>query len=826
MKQYVGIDLGTTNSAICSYDGETVRIWKSPQQTDVTPSAIYINKRGNRYYGSTAYNQAAANPDNSATLFKRYMGTSAKMDMPAVGLSLTPEECSAEILKVLFGYLPEEIRNSDGIAVVITVPAAFNQMKKDATLKAAQMAGFKKVALMQEPVAAIMSVMKSSKQEGIFLVYDLGGGTFDVSVADNYSGKVNLLAHGGIEMCGGRDIDRLIFNGIVIPWLFNNFNLPKDLVTNPTYKRLHRLSLLSVENAKIALSYDNESTIALGESDARTLDLDGNDLYLDIQLTRSQVDALLSEIVADTVESTRSTMTKAGLTANDIERIVFVGGPTNYAPLRDRVAFELSLPPSIDVNPMTAVAEGASIFAESIDWSSETHNRKPISGEVESTDNADVSFKYIARTSDSKAKVVFHIGPGIENYSFEIRSNDTGWSSGRVPLKDNASIDLPLFKEADNIFSVTVFNNFGREVKLTESRIIITKTIATVGSIPASHSIGVEVLEKMGGTSTLDYLILEGEPLPKRGQRKFKAEQSLKAGSASSINIKLWEGSIKSPVYDNRFIGMLRITGMDFEDGIIPAGGDLECSYEISDSGNIRLEVAIPSVRAVLPKNFYSSQEGKELNVDQVAEEGRRLTERIQEYANKLQENQKLAKAMEKAERAAAIDREARDTEDILKASEDVLEAKRLLAQTRQENLKIIRQMDLDNVKYFFDKYVRHLGRPAEVTAFDNQAKSAERSIARNDNDFENLLDELRGKNFAILWRQDWFVIERFNYLTSNPHNYSDLAAFNNLKAMGMDYVQNDEIDELRTVVVELYDRQLIRDSNENMMDMTNIIRG
>ena len=111
MSYYIGIDLGTTNSAICSYDGQNIRIWKSPEQNDVTPSAIYVDKRGNKYYGSKAYTQAPYNPTNSATLFKRFMGTSTKIYLEAADLTLTPEDCSAEILKVLYGYLPEEIKN-------------------------------------------------------------------------------------------------------------------------------------------------------------------------------------------------------------------------------------------------------------------------------------------------------------------------------------------------------------------------------------------------------------------------------------------------------------------------------------------------------------------------------------------------------------------------------------------------------------------------------------------------------------------------------------------------------------------------------------------
>ena len=135
--KYVGIDLGTTNSAICSFDGESIRLYKSPEQHDVMPSAIFIDRRGNKYVGSRAYNNAARNPDNAAVLFKRLMGTSTPVKLPAVNLTMTPEECSAEVLRALYGYLPEEIRGDGDTGTVITVPAAFNQMQKDSTMAAA-----------------------------------------------------------------------------------------------------------------------------------------------------------------------------------------------------------------------------------------------------------------------------------------------------------------------------------------------------------------------------------------------------------------------------------------------------------------------------------------------------------------------------------------------------------------------------------------------------------------------------------------------------------------------------------------------------------------
>ncbi len=348
MKNYVGIDLGTTNSAVCVFDGENVRLFKSPDQNDVTPSAIFIDRRGNKYVGKRAYDAAAKNPDNAATKFKRMMGTSTPVKLAALGKTMTPEECSAEILRVCFGYLPEEIRNHPETGTVITVPAAFNQMQKDATMAAAEMAGIGKVALMQEPVAAVMSVMRLRKGDGVFLVYDLGGGTLDIAIAESISGRVSLLAHGGIAMCGGTDFDRFILDNVVKPWLFDKFDLPDDFTANPKYRTLIRMAAWAAERAKIELSSKDESIIALEESDLGIKDEAGNDVYLDIPFGRDAMDGLVSEKVEESIAAARETMEKAGLTANDIERVVFVGGPTHYKPLRDKVALELGIAASTD----------------------------------------------------------------------------------------------------------------------------------------------------------------------------------------------------------------------------------------------------------------------------------------------------------------------------------------------------------------------------------------------------------------------------------------------------------------------------------------------
>jgi len=600
---------------------------------------------------------------------------------------------------------------------------------------------------------------------------------------------------------------------------------------NPSFKSLLRLAIWATERAKIELSAREDSVISLSETEARVRDLNGNEIYLDIPLQRDTYDKLIAERVGESIESARETLNKAGLSPHDLERIVFVGGPTNYKPLRDKVAFELGIPGNTDVNPMTAVAEGASLFAESIDWSSQNRSRKNTRGQISSGGGLALSFNYIARTPDVKAKIAVQLaGQAASGSEFQVDCVDTGWTSGRLPLKHGATIDVTLTKTGDNTFKVFVFDSVGGPIALEQDKIVITRTAASVDAIPASHSVGIEVLEKLGGRPVLDYLVRSGDSLPKKGKKIFKAAESLKSGASGSLNLKLWEGEIEDPITDNRPIGVLKISGSDFGDGVIPAGADLECEYEILDSGNINIKVSVPCIGGTFHsgKNFYSRQEGQldyTAAAVMVVEEGERTLNRIDEI-NEVVENPKLDQARQKLESAVSLDPDEAETEKSQEAMEKVLEARKLLAQVRKEHLKEIRQIDLDGVVSFFDEYIRQHARPSEASAFDNLAKTAQRSIDRNDKDFEHHIDELKGKNFEILWRQDWFVVERFKSMINSPHLFADKHRFEELAQIGTQLMRSDDIEKLRAVVAQLSMIQIGGSPDNEMFDVANIIRG
>ena len=261
----------------------------------------------------------------------------------------------------------------------------------------------------------------------------------------------------------------------------------------------------------------------------------------------------------------------------------------------------------------------------------------------------------------------------------------------------------------------------------------------------------------------------------------------------------------------------------------MPTGADIECDYEMSDSGTIVLETSIPCIGATFGhRNFYSRQEGQLnlVDVDSIAEQGRSVIERIDNMAEKVNDPQ-LERARKKAEIAANIDsREECDTEDAQKASNELLEAKILINRSRQENLTVIRQMDLDNCVGFFDEVVRQYAKPAEEQSFDSLVRTAQRSIDRNDADFDNILDNIKTKNTIILLRQDWFIVDWYRRATASHSNYLDQAKFFELKRLGDQALANDDIDKLREILFELLSIRIQADSGEGMFDIANIVKG
>lgn len=827
MTAFVGIDLGTTNSAVCTFDGEALQVHRSPEQNLVTPSAIYFGPRG-RHYGAAAYRHAAFDANRTATLFKRLIGTATPIHIADAGLTLSPEDCSAEILKVLFGYLPEEVRRLGTTGTVITVPAAFNQMQRDATLSAAEMAGIGKVSLMQEPVAAVMAVVRRRQADGTFLIYDLGGGTFDVAIAQCVAGRVTLLDHGGINMCGGRDIDRMLFDDVVVPWARSQFDLPESLNDWPEYTRFRSAALWAAERAKIELSSRTEAIISLSEHELRIKDRAGREIYVEVPLSRTALDLLLKPLIDSTVASAREVLASAHLSAADLDRVVFIGGPTQYKPLRDAVSGALSLPADSQSDPMTAVAEGAALFAESVDWSAEKRGRKATRESKQSVGPLRLEFAYVARTADHRSRVVVKAADLIPSgCEWQIDNLNTGWSSGRMPLSSGAAFDLQLSKDGENHFKIFVFHGAQGAILQTDA-ITITRTPVVVEGIPASHSVGVAVKERLSGNATkMRWLVRKGDALPRKGTETFRAGEALRANGPGALIFKLYEGEIEQPPEDNRLVGSFKIEGKDFTEGAIQAGDELLCEYEVADSGRLSMAVSVASVSGSFEPghDFYSRQEGL---VDYsnrskcVADECCAVRQKTEGLSASVSDA-RLGEVITTLDRAETQAQNATDPESTKLASETVIEARRVLAQVRRDHMEAFRQTELDRELGWFADLREH-AKTAELTSYDNLTRSARRALPQKTGEFDQLISEMRRIRSAVLWRQDWWVVSFFETLRDQAHRFDDPVLFRRLVHTGTEALKRDDMERLREVVSALWSKRLAVDPGDEPAEAVNIL--
>ncbi len=255
---------------------------------------------------------------------------------------MTPEEASAEIIKTLVAQARMAAGDFQIDGAVVTIPAAFNQMQCEATMRSAAAAGLNKVALLQEPIAAAMaSISHSKNKNGQFLVYDLGGGTFDAAIVQTVSSSATVIAHAGINMLGGRDFDRAILNSVVRPWLLENFDLSDDFQKDVAYQRLIRVAQYRAELSKIALSTQTRDRIFADESQIGARDRDGKEIYLDVEISRDELDSFVVEEIDRSINLCRKLILDSGYRNEDIDRVVLIGGPSRMPIVRERIGSQL-----------------------------------------------------------------------------------------------------------------------------------------------------------------------------------------------------------------------------------------------------------------------------------------------------------------------------------------------------------------------------------------------------------------------------------------------------------------------------------------------------
>ena len=349
MSKVIGIDLGTTNSVVSVMEGGEPTVITNPEGSRITPSVVGFTKDGQRLVGQLAKRQAVSNPDRTISSIKRHMGeTDYKVTID--GKAYTPQEISAMILQKLKAdaeaYLGETVTQA-----VITVPAYFNDSQRQATKDAGKIAGLDVLRIINEPTAAALAYGLDKDEDETILVFDLGGGTFDVSILELSGGTFEVLATNGDTHLGGDDFDQKI-----IDWMVSEFQKENGIDLSQDKMAAQRLKE-AAEKVKIELSSMTQTQINLPFI---TADASGPK-HLDLTLTRQKFNELTSDLVQRTMDPTHKAMADADLTPSDINKIILVGGSSRIPAVQDAIRNVLNKEPSKGVNPDECVSVGAAI---------------------------------------------------------------------------------------------------------------------------------------------------------------------------------------------------------------------------------------------------------------------------------------------------------------------------------------------------------------------------------------------------------------------------------------------------------------------------------
>ncbi len=354
MSKVIGIDLGTTNSVVAVMEGGEPVVIPNAEGSRLTPSVVGFSKTGERLVGQLAKRQAVSNPSRTIVSIKRHMGSDYTVDID--GKKYTPQEISAMILQKLKvdaeAYLGEKVTDA-----VITCPAYFTDAQRQATKDAGKIAGLNVLRIINEPTASSLAYGLDKIKDGkehCFLVYDLGGGTFDVSILDLADGVFEVRASNGNGHLGGDDFDNRVMDWIADKFKAQNgFELKRDPMTNQRLKE-------AGEKAKIELSSVMSTDINLPFI---TMDSNGQPVHFDATLTRAEFDKITDDLVQATVEPIDLAMRDAGVTISDIDKVLLVGGSSRIPAVQTLIRNKFGKEPSKGVNPDESVAVGAAIQA-------------------------------------------------------------------------------------------------------------------------------------------------------------------------------------------------------------------------------------------------------------------------------------------------------------------------------------------------------------------------------------------------------------------------------------------------------------------------------
>lgn len=788
-----GIDLGTTNSAVAVREDGRPHVIANMEGERITPSAVMIERNGGLTVGKRAYEAGDKRPEAVAREFKRAMGTEQTFSLS--GKEMTPEALSAEVLKALKADV-QAIYADDLRSAVVTVPAMFAHSACEATSRAARMAGIEQCVLLQEPIAAGLAYGFNEEQShGYWLVYDLGGGTFDTSLLTMRDGRLEVVDHAGDEGLGGKDFDNLLVD-YVVSELNKDYSIAAPLRgggASAPRRLLYAILKRACEEAKIRLSRQSTASVEL----ANVFDDRGHPIDIYVDVPSSKYLELIEPLVTRTIRIASNLLSRNNLEPSRVHRVIMVGGPTLTPFIRERVQEDLGIEPAVGIDPMTVVAQGAALFAGSV-W----REGLPATRLADAPSGLIVNLKYEPVSEQTEVLVGGRLeGVTRSQLVLQIERSDGGWSSGRLPITNSTFVaEVILARRSLSTFRLRVFDGTGTELPIEPNEFAITNGLV-VDEPPLSKSLGVAVV----GAADEPYtrvLLSRGTHLPATAKGRFETVHALVPGQRPGINIHVVEG--EAPRADrNDHVGYIRLDGTNVTRPL-PPGTQVDITIKVDTSRRLSVEAFVP----LLDETYELTVE----NVDRPIPRVEVLEQLLEAEQERLQRIGAVASVGEASGQIGDVQRaidEAR-VGDL----ESAARAQRLLRQIQAELDRVQNAADLPLLQAEWRDLLprtrdllSEYGEPAQrqqLLALEGEgeasAQSGDQTLLRHH------FEQLRDLYWSVLMAQTGWWIGLYQDLSEHQEQMTDPATARVLFQEGRRALDRQDFDSLRRACSRLWE--------------------
>lgn len=807
-----GIDLGTTNSAICRMEKGKPVIIKTDIQMDTMPSCVSVKKKGSIKVGQTAYNTMLQDKrratkswhkgaSNTYVEFKRTMATDTQYPCTNLNKSFSSEELSAEVLKTLKSFVTDEAFSS----VVITVPAKFTVNQKTATMEAAKMAGFKHCELLQEPIAASMAYgVSSDEKNGTWMVFDFGGGTFDAALLKVEDGIMQVFDTEGDNYLGGKNLDYAIVDNIIIPYLQENYAIDGYLQDEEKKEVLRDAMKTYAENAKNQLSFkDHEDIISdlgdLGE------DEDGEEIKLDLTLTQTQVFDVMRPYFQKAVDICKNLIQRNNLNGSQITKLILVGGPTHSPLIRQMLREQVTPNVDTDIDPMTAVATGAALYASTLD--AEVSDDEIKVGTVK----LDVSYESTTVEMSEYVPVCLVDGSAFNKVLVEFVRSDKAWASGKVEINSNGDvIELNLLEGKANSFYISCYDDKGNSLPCFPNEITIIQG-SVVGAAPLPYNIGIGIWneEKKRSVITMVKGMEKNKPLPATGvvDRDLKTTNQLRPGVSSDIlTVPVYQTddfteAEGKPASHYEYVADVVITG-DEVDTLIPEASLVNITLKADSSEQMKVEVHFLATDITIEKTFDT---GKKHTIEDTNNQINKGFAEAEASIEALEESGIGVNDLQSELASLRTDNEnTTEKKEVLKHLRDLLrKIEKIDADTEWQRIEQELRDEFDRLEKAQDE----LGddKSAQMvnqlrTQTDNAIRTKDVQIGRQ------VLGQVKSLYFQLtMLYQCIGIIRYYNERFASMH-WKDSSRARQLLSRGMEQINNNPTTEgLRQIAAELY---------------------